>query len=65
MKTDYQRQTKYTHNRKKKHLFGSNEIHTYRNKFCQIEIFLTIILYIYDVKKIIKNKYINYFLNIN
>jgi hypothetical protein len=45
MKTDDQRQTKYTHNRKKKKnfilfilftFFGSNEIHTYKNKFCQI-----------------------------
>jgi hypothetical protein len=56
MKTEDQRQTKYNHNRKKK-----NFIHTYKNKFCQIEIFLTIVLCIYNVKKIKIKIYINYF----
>jgi hypothetical protein len=31
--------------------YGSNEIYTYRNTFCQIEIIVTIIICIYNVKK--------------
>jgi hypothetical protein len=52
MKMDDQRANKIYSNRKKKKItfFGYNEIHAYRNKFCQIEIFLTIILCIYNVK---------------
>jgi hypothetical protein len=59
MKTNYNDKQNILIIRKKKHLFGFNyEIHTNRNKLCQIEIFLTIIICIYNVKIIYI--YINY-----